>query len=589
MGRPKRTLEQCQTYARTRGGECLASEYVNEDVRLLWRCDREHTWSATPASVVRQQSWCKRCADKASATKRVGHTLDDCHALAGSKGGLCLAMEYTSARTKIPWKCSCGYVWQATYSAILRGTWCLPCANVRKRKQNHLGIEKMHGFAAIQHGKCLSQSYDNVSSLLEWECSEGHHFSMRASNVIAGHWCRQCGKGLSERLCRAILEHLYNAEFPRLRPKWLISAAGARMELDGYNENLALAMEYQGVQHYKPVLKFKSDSNRVAEIQERDRLKESICTARGITLLKIPYTIAHGHLEEFIRKELRQCGQALARWDQIPDLELRQLRVRVDDRLAAVKEEGQRKNIECITKSYLGHKTPLQWRCRVCSNEFSFRPDRLAKVASPCSYCRKAKNRHISDQETLSKIRALLTSRGERLLSSQFTGHDNPLVILCDQEHEWKTSWASLRQGTRCNYCRAKLFKKPPRKLLNTNGDGRAGRVGKICKTCGVLFEVRKSAVATAQYCSRRCMYLRNAALTTRNCAVCGEEFRSPPSQTHVLTCSPECGYVIRDTHDERIACKCRFCGKIFLESPSRASRRRYCSRPCMFASRRYK
>ena len=229
MGRPKRTLEQCRDYARTKSGECLASEYINEDVKLLWRCDQAHVWLATSASVIGQKSWCKLCADKKSAIKRRGHTLDDCVALADSRSGWCLSTEYTSSKTKMFWKCLCGYAWRATYSSVHRGTWCLPCANARKRKQNHLGIEKMHELSAKQHGKCLSRSYDNVNSLLEWECSEGHRFSMRASNVIAGHWCHQCGKGLRERLCRAILEHLYKAPFPRLRPKWLLSASESPM------------------------------------------------------------------------------------------------------------------------------------------------------------------------------------------------------------------------------------------------------------------------------------------------------------------------------------------------------------------------
>lgn len=34
MGRPKRTLEQCQEYARSREGECAAKNYINEDGKL---------------------------------------------------------------------------------------------------------------------------------------------------------------------------------------------------------------------------------------------------------------------------------------------------------------------------------------------------------------------------------------------------------------------------------------------------------------------------------------------------------------------------------------------------------------------------
>jgi hypothetical protein len=445
----------------------------------------------------------------------------------------------------------------------------------------------MHEFAKKQHGTCLSQHYDNVDSLLEWECSEGHRFTMRASNVIAGHWCHQCGKGLSERLCRAIMEHLYTASFPRRRPKWLLSDKGTPMELDGYNEELALAFEYQGIQHYKPVLKFKSDSVRLIEVQGRDQLKESLCVSRNVTLLQIPYTVAHHNLEEYIRTELRQRGKALACWEVLPHLDLWQLSVRVDDRMDNIRLEASHKNVVCISKSYLGNKTALQWRCQICGNEFACRPDRLMKSPHPCPHCRATALRQANELATLGKIRALLALRGETLISTRFTGHNDPLVFRCEQGHEWSTSWASLRHGTRCNHCRAKLFKHPPRKKRNAENGAKMPHLSKICKTCGIEFEVRKSASATAQYCSKPCLYKRNAQKTSRNCVVCGVEFRSPPSQTHVLTCSPQCGYQIRDTHDQRVACKCTHCGTTFLESPSRAARRVYCSRACVFAARR--
>ena len=483
------------------------------------------------------------------------------------------------------WACLCGYAWEASYASIRRGRWCLLCANTRKRQQNQLGIRMMHKLAKKQHGLCLSQRYENVNSLLEWECSEGHRFTMRASSVIAGHWCHQCGKGLSERLCRAVMEHLYSARFPRQRPKWLLSDKGTAMELDGYNEDLGLAFEYQGIQHYKPVLKFKLDSARLIEVQQRDQLKEIRCVLQNVTLLKIPYTVAHHNLEEFIRNELRQRGKALACWELLPYLDLWQLSIRVDDRLEKIRLEASRKNVVCISSAYLGNKTNLQWCCRICGNEFGLTPGRLMKSERPCPCCRATALRHANELATLGKIRALLALRRELLISTRFTGHNDPLVLRCEQGHEWSTSWASLRHGTRCTHCRAKLFKHPPRKKPEAGSRAKMSRVSKVCRTCGIEFEVKKYASTTARYCSTRCLYERNTQKTARNCVVCDVEFRSPPSHTHVLTCSPQCGYQIRDTHDQRVACKCIHCGKTFLESPSRAVRRKYCSRACVFAA----
>lgn len=453
MGRPKRTLEQCQEYARSREGESLARIYINEDDKLPWRCKRGYEWLSTAASVVGQKAWCKKCSDAATARAKC-HTLADCQTLAASKGGWCLATEYKNSKTRMPWKCAKGHEWWSSYNSIHNGAWCIECANDRKRRHNHLGIEKMHELATLLHGKCLSTHYDNVNSVLEWECSAGHRFCKRASNIIAGHWCIVCGSGLSERLCRAIFEHLYARLFIRKRPRWLLSAIGTPMELDGYNEDLALAFEYQGIQHYEPVVKFKSDARRLAEIQERDRRKARICRTHKVTLLVVPYTVKHEDLECYIRSELLRRGKALDTWSNLPLLDLRQKGIRADDRLPRVAQQGGLKGLDCISPSYLGHDTPLRWRCRTCNHEFDFRPDRLTKVSRPCSSCRAAAHRKFWVQDTRAKIDSVLASRGEELLSPLYTAQNDPLTIRCKEGHVWQTSWARLRRGTRCSDCR---------------------------------------------------------------------------------------------------------------------------------------
>lgn len=453
MGKPKRTIEQCQEYASSREGECLSKAYVNEDGPLSWRCKRGHEWKSTAASVIGQKAWCDKCAREASARRR-SHTLADCHALAASKGGWCLATEYKNSKTRMPWKCKEGHEWPSSYNSVHNGHWCIDCANERKRRENYLGIEKMNELASLLHGKCHSTHYDNVNSILEWECSDGHRFSRRACNVIAGHWCDVCSAGLSERLCRAILEHLYARPFPRRRPGWLLSAAGKPMELDGYCEDLALAFEYQGIQHYEPVLKFKSGTRRLAEIQERDQRKALICQTRKVTLLVIPYKIAHENLERYIRDELQRLGKALGSWSPLPLLDLRQKGVRADDRLPRVKQQGASKGLECLSPTYLGHDTPLRWRCKSCGDEFDFRPDRLTQVIQPCSHCRKVTQLIFWEQNTRAKIIERLATFGDELISPRFTGQNDLLDVRCKKGTLWQASWASLRHGKRCKCCR---------------------------------------------------------------------------------------------------------------------------------------
>lgn len=73
----------------------------------------------------------------------------------------------------------------------------------------------------------------------------------------------------------------------------------------------------------------------------------------------------------------------------------------------------------------------------------------------------------------------------------------------------------------------------------------------------------------------------------TRNCVVCGTEYRSPQSHARVLTCSRECGYKARTVVNKKepVEKPCAHCGKVMLLSPSHEGRRRYCSHACKEAS----
>lgn len=87
-------------------------------------------------------------------------------------------------------------------------------------------------------------------------------------------------------MARSILEAMFNAPFPKMRPKWLVGLKSRPLELDGYNETLAIAFEYQGLQHYEPSTHYPAD--RVAAQQLRDEHKARMCHAKGVRLIVIP-------------------------------------------------------------------------------------------------------------------------------------------------------------------------------------------------------------------------------------------------------------------------------------------------------------
>lgn len=66
------------------------------------------------------------------------------------------------------------------------------------------------------------------------------------------------------------------------------------MELDCYNEELRLAVEYNGKQHYvydkqRPAFGMKeADFDKMVK---RDKLKKQLCEKHGVRLIVVPYTV----------------------------------------------------------------------------------------------------------------------------------------------------------------------------------------------------------------------------------------------------------------------------------------------------------
>ena len=105
-------------------------------------------------------------------------------------------------------------------------------------------------------------------------------------------------------MSKEILEEYLGVNFIKIRPDWL-----DRLELDGYNEELNIGFEYNGIQHYKysPDFFHQKGIQQFHSQQKRDRKKYKLCDKLGVRLIIIPYEYDHkdrSKLDEFIFDEL---------------------------------------------------------------------------------------------------------------------------------------------------------------------------------------------------------------------------------------------------------------------------------------------
>ncbi len=150
---------------------------------------------------------------------------------------------------------------------------------------------------AIQRGgKCLSIEYIGHQHNLLWECSRGHTWPATYNNVSnKKSWCPQCNVNIGEELTRATLEYLFSTDFKKCRPDFLKG-----LELDGYNEDMEFAFEYQGIQHYHEDAFFHRTPTAFKEQQERDAKKAAGCKDMALVLLVVPYWEYDKGVELFI-------------------------------------------------------------------------------------------------------------------------------------------------------------------------------------------------------------------------------------------------------------------------------------------------
>lgn len=116
------------------------------------------------------------------------------------------------------------------------------------------------------------------------------------------------GSSKGEEICRNILEKIFNKDFGKCRPDFLRNPVteNFNLELDCFNKELGIGLEYNGEQHYKYIPYFHKNKEAFLNQKYRDELKRRMCKDNNIILIEVPYSVKHNNLEMYIVGELRK-------------------------------------------------------------------------------------------------------------------------------------------------------------------------------------------------------------------------------------------------------------------------------------------
>ncbi len=116
-----------------------------------------------------------------------------------------------------------------------------------------------------------------------------------------------------EKICSDIMKELYPLyNFIKVRPDWLKNKeTGHNLELDLYCQNLNIAIEYNGKQHYDYCEHFHKNIESLNKQIIRDNMKKELCQKNNVKLIIVSYKLEKKEdIKQYIQNELNALNNS---------------------------------------------------------------------------------------------------------------------------------------------------------------------------------------------------------------------------------------------------------------------------------------
>ena len=186
------------------------------------------------------------------------------------------------------------------------------------------------------------------------------------NNVYHRSKCSDCGRPTCEATSIFIAETLLDKRFKKTR-----RVLPSGYELDGYNPDLKLAIEYNGGQHYFYVPYFHREQKAFEEQKTRDEIKRKECIELGINLITVHYKLnTFNKIQEYIQSELIRLGYEIndnLDWEELKT-GFRRDYDPILDAFKSIKELVEEKNGVCLSTNYVDRLDPMRFKCEIAEH-----------------------------------------------------------------------------------------------------------------------------------------------------------------------------------------------------------------------------
>lgn len=186
---------------------------------------------------------------------------------------------------KLYLECDMGHRYTQDRRNLLSNRGCNECRkdNITYKKEDVFKIlNELHGGLYTYD----EDSYKSIREKINITCRKGHSFKQRVSNHLQGKGCPICRESFGERNISIYLENK-NIEFIRQK-KFPDCKYVGHLPFDFYIPNMNICIEYDGIQHFKPIDIF-GGIKEFEKTKIKDKIKNEYCAKNNITLIRISY------------------------------------------------------------------------------------------------------------------------------------------------------------------------------------------------------------------------------------------------------------------------------------------------------------
>ena len=286
----------------------ILGDYINSQTKLLCRCKLcDNRWETKPAVLLRGRS-CPKCGFKKISEIKIKSHEKFLSEMCKINPNVTIIGEYKGNKEKIECVCKLdGCRWHSTPSNLLHNYGCPECGRIKKSEK----LLKSH----IDFIKELKEKAPDIEVLGEYKgakdkilckCKKCSHKWEAIPNSLlsANHGCPKCNYSKGENI---IYNFLLNNKISNSQQKTfddLIGVGGGKLSYDFYLPNKNILIEYNGIQHYKPIEYFGGEKQLTIQ-QEHDKRKREYAKKHKIRLIEISY-LDFNNIEKILKKCLSE-------------------------------------------------------------------------------------------------------------------------------------------------------------------------------------------------------------------------------------------------------------------------------------------